>query len=262
MFWQRRNIEDYLYISVGKIAGIDAGPTSVQVAADVSFSLGIDAAKLQFGGHAIDERPVHMKYLEQIRPILEACAYSYRDPMVEIGDWVKFKTTMHWATMHPDSGRDGEDRVVVFVTPYPQPEGGDDLILLGSTCHLTDRTGSVGRMGSNSDTLYEIASSPDLDTRPCCGLDSNAAEAACQLDRIVTEEGPRWQAQQVEGFARVLHVVDSINVTRSVVATPLYVKLTDPTSFRSRRLARKRRKAIEKHGVEFIPGKYRKLKYT
>lgn len=75
-------------------------------------------------------------------------------------------------------------------------------------------------------------------------------------------EGPRWQAQEVEDFARVLHAVDSVDVTRSVVATPLCLKLVDPTSFRSRRLARKRRKHIEKHGVEFIPGEYRKLKYT
>lgn len=261
MFWKRRNIEEYLYISVGKMAGIDIWPTSVLMT-DASVSLGVDVAKLQLGGRTSDERPAHMKYLNQIRPKLEARAYDYRDPMVEVGNWVMFKTTMHWATMHPDSGRDGEDQVAVFVTPYPQPVGGDDLILLGSTCHLTDRTGSVGRMGSTSDTLYEIASSPDLLTRPCHGLDWDAAEAACHLDRIVTEEGPRWQVQQVEGFACVLHVVDSVNVTRSVVATPLYVKLVDPTSYRSRRLARKRRKYIEKHGVGFIPGEYRKLKYT
>lgn len=261
MFWQRRNLEEYLYISVGKMTGIDARPAPMQMT-DATVSLGVDAAKLQLGGRTSDERPVHMRYLNQIRPKLEARAYDYRDPMVEVGSWVRFKTTMHWATMHPDSGRDGEDQVAVFVTPYPQPVGGDDLILLGSTCHLTDRTGSVGRMGSNSDTLYEIASTRDLVTGPCRGLDWDTTEAACHLDRIVTEEGPRWQAQQVEGFARVLHVVDSVYVTRSVVATPLYVKLVDPTSFKSRRLARKRRKYIEKHGVEFIPGEYRKLKYT
>lgn len=261
MFWQRRNIEEYLYISVGKMTGIDARSAPVQLT-DASVSLGVDAAKLQLGGRTSDERPAHMRYLNQIRPKLETRAYDYRDPMVEVGNWVTFKTTMHWATMHPDSGRDGEDQVAVFVTPYPQPVGGDDLILLGSTCHLTDRTGSAGRMGSTSDTLYEIASTRDLVTRPGNGLDRDAAEAACHLDRIVTREGPRWQAQQVEGLATVLHVVDSVNVTRSVVATPLYVKLVDPRSFRSRRLARKRRKHIEKHGVEFIPIEYRKLKHT
>lgn len=260
MFWQRRSIEEYLYISLGKMTGIDAASDSVQLT-DASISLGIDVAKLQVGGAQTDQRPGHLKYLSQIRRGLEARAYDYRDPTVEIGSWVKFKTTMRWATMHPDCGREGEDQVAVFVTPYPQPIGGDDLILLGSTCHLTDRTGSVGRMGSTSDTLYEIASSTDLVTRPSRGLDWDAEEAACHLNRIVTEEGPRWQAQQVEGFARVLHVVDSVNVTRSVVATPLYVKLVDPTSFRSRRLARKRRKTIEKHGVEFVPGEYNKLKY-
>lgn len=261
MFWKRRNLEEYLYISVGKMTGIDAGPTLVPMT-DASISLGVDAAKLQLGGRTSDERPAHMKYLNQIRPKVEARAYDYRDPMVEVGGWVAFRTTMHWATMHPDSGPDGDDQVAVFVTPYPQPVGGDDLILLGSTCHLTDRTGSVGRMGSTSDTLYKIASSPDLVTRPRNRLDWDAAEAACHLNRIVTREGPRWQAQQVEGIANVLHVVDSVNVTRSVVATPLYVKLVDPTSFRSRRLARKRRKYIEKHGVEFVPGEYRELKWA
>lgn len=123
MFWQRRNIEKYLYISVGKMTGIDVGTTSVQMT-DASVSLGVDAAKLQIGGRPSDERPAQMKYLNQIRPRLEARAYDYRDPMVEVGSWVRFKTTMHWATMHPDAGPDGEDQVAVFVTRYPQPVGG------------------------------------------------------------------------------------------------------------------------------------------
>lgn len=104
------------------MAGIDVGSMSAQMT-DASVSLGVSTAKLQFVDRTSDERPIHLKYLNQIWPKLEARAYAYRHPMVEIGGLAKFKTTMLWATSHPDSGRDREDQVLVYVTPYSQPEG-------------------------------------------------------------------------------------------------------------------------------------------
>lgn len=236
------------------MAGIDAGAASMRWR-EATLALGAEPAKLQFGAEPNDSRPAHLRYLKQICSKILARAFDYRDPMAQKNDWIHFSANMHWATMHPDSGRDEADRVVVFVTTYPQPVGGNDLVLLGSTCHLLDRVGSVGRMGSTSDTLYELASDEGLIDRRSAGLSWEAAEAAVHLDRIVTDEGPRWQVQKVEGLAKVLHLIDEGNVTRTVVATPLYVRICDPASSRSRRLASKRRKHIERHGVEFIPAR-------
>lgn len=127
IFWQRRDIEEYLYISLGKMTGLDAASSSVQLT-DESISLGIDAAKLKVGGAPSDQRPGHLRYLSQIRRGLKARAYDCRDPTAEIGSGMKFKTTMRWATMHPDCGREREDQIAVFVTSYPQPMGGGDAV--------------------------------------------------------------------------------------------------------------------------------------
>lgn len=79
----------------------------------------------------------------------------------------------------------------MFVAAYPQARGGNDVNLLGSTCHILDRVGSVGRTGPNSVTLYERASYEDLIDRRSGGQSWEVAGAANHRERVVTEEGPR-----------------------------------------------------------------------
>jgi hypothetical protein len=254
VFNRRIPVREYLYISTAKMDGLDEGParSAVRLA---SLSASIPPLTAQVSSAGADLRPDHLRRIKPLEQRLRAQSRDYRDTDVVPNTWVKFSCEMRWATMHPDSGPDGPDRVAVFTTCFPQPKDETELVLLGSTCHLLDRTGSVGRMGSNSETLFEIAESPLLLTSRSGGLPTDAAESASHLSRIVSTEAPLGQLGRVEGLARVLHTIDSDYFARYVIATPLFVRICQPTSKESRRLAVQRKKFIDKHGVEFKPGR-------
>lgn len=58
----------------------------------------------QIASGSVDSRPSDLKYPNQIRPQIVSRAFDYRDRTPQKNGWARFETTLHWATMHPDSG--------------------------------------------------------------------------------------------------------------------------------------------------------------
>lgn len=250
---KRKPVVEYLYISTGKMAALDEGVGFTNLESD-SLSLTVAPVSFQVNRSG-RSRPENFLRLERLGRQLLAQSVDYRDLGATPQSWIRFETDIHWATMHRDSGPDGEDRVAVFTTTFPRPEDETTLILLGSTCHLLDRTGSVGRMGSNSNALYRLVKNPGLIDLQGHNLPRSAVDAAANLDRILTREAPRWQKEHLEGLAKIMHITGEDYYGRIVVATPLYVRVAAPKSFKSRRALKRRRKYVEKHGTVFVPGR-------
>lgn len=222
----------YLYISSGKIAAFDPGKSrSLRPSGTLGVGLPILSVQLQMAGDA--ERGAEFRRLDELRKKIGPTALEFADPRLAPTDWCRFEMQMSWGTLHADAEPPGAERVVAITgpAPWPQPVGSTELVLLGSTCHLRDRVGSAGRMGSTSDTLYTLASSRNLiaapPTRGTVGESEwewNMSEVAGSLTRIIDNHRPRWQQARLEGLAQVIHTCREGYVTNLVVATPLYVR--------------------------------------
>ena len=224
----------YIYISTGKMAAIDPGETRrVGVGGALGVELPLVSVKVQTSGGV--ERSAEFRLLDELRKKIAPTALDFADPRLRPGDWCRFDMRMSWGTLHKDSALPGTDRVVAITgpAPWPQPMGSTELVLLGSTCHLRDRVGSAGRMGSTSNTLYDLASDTNLlkiyapsDARGGVSSewDWKMSDAAGSLTRIIDHYRPRWQRERLEGLAQILHTYPEGFVTKLVVATPLYVR--------------------------------------
>lgn len=226
----------YLYISTGKIAAFDPGKSRrLRPSGTLSVELPILSVQLQASGDP--ERSAEFRVLDELRKKITPTALDFKDPRLSSGDWCRFEMQMSWGTLHADTEPPGTDRVVAITgpAPWPRPMGSTELVLLGSTCHLRDRVGSAGWMGSTSDTLYALASNRNLLTglpaRSMVGESEwewSMNEVAGSLTRIIEHHRPRWQQARLEGLAQVLNTCREGCITNLVVATPLYVRRLPP----------------------------------
>ena len=253
-----RKIVEYLYVSLGKIEEIDI-PASKKRLRVESLSIKAPMLEVEFkiADRGIDDGV--FRQLAELDSRISKFALDYRDPEVKENDWIYFNCNMRWGTMHADNMGPGDDQVVVFSTGIADSVGGLELLLHGSSCHLMDRTVSVGRMGSGSSVFFDISSNPRLIDVRGVDLSWEARVTASSIPRILDWDGPPVQQSYLEGCARVVGVMqNSERFSRLIVATPLFVRFSSPKSLKSRRNARKRRRHIEKYGTEFKPDEWRK----
>jgi hypothetical protein len=242
------SLGQYLYISTGKMAALDPGePRRFGATGTLSVELPILSFQLQT--FRTSERSAEFRLLDELRKRIAPTALEFTDPRLAPGDWCRFKMRMSWGTLHADSAPAGTDRVMAITgpAPWPQPMGSTELVLLGSACHLRDRVGSAGRMGSTSNTLYALASNRNLLTAPPTRSAVGESEwewimneVAGSLTRIIDHYRPRWQQDHLEGLAQVIQACREGYVTNLVVATPLYVRRLPPRTLTAVEPARRR----------------------
>lgn len=168
---------------------------------------------------------------------------------LQTNQWIRFDLEMRYGTAREDSAVPGSpDDVVLFAGSVPVEHDVNtrsfDLLLCGSVQHLRSRIVSHGRMGSNTDWLYELTK--ELNRRENANMhvipefltsiisrqrsqrnpDQVARDVFGSLSR---SEDPRPDYGRLRGHARVLmDISDPNSITRLVVATPLYIERVDP----------------------------------
>ncbi|SKC44930.1 hypothetical protein SAMN06309945_1093 [Okibacterium fritillariae] len=248
--WPRRtSVIEYLYVSKSKLEALEErGKRFSKDAMTIGLPSSLATAHASFKSTQGNEAVARLRRLESafgVIPSFEARTNAERD-------WVGYSGRMRWATMYRDSGRDGEDEVAVFTSANPTPPGQTRLVLLGSTQHLLTETRSVGRMGSSSDALYDLVRRPSLIDLQGVELPRSAVDAARHLSRILDDDGPRWQFAPLEGIARVLHIFDDGLAERTVIATPLFVRIGEPGGKQSRRRAARQASDVKKFGTSYM----------
>lgn len=175
---------------------------------------------------------------------LKRQAFDIHDPAVKCWDWIWFRMDMGYGTSYRDTGLPPvADDVALFYgsTIYDASISTPavDLLLCGSTHHLTTSTKSEGRMGSGTEWLDDLIH--EIDKRDSSGItarpDSLAPEAVNtprvnpipQVARwafdVLAEHHDPSQRGRLQGFARVLVAVPATEASpRLIVASPLFVQ--------------------------------------
>ncbi|WP_432421075.1 SAVMC3_10250 family protein [Nocardia cyriacigeorgica] len=159
--------------------------------------------------------------------------------------WITFDLNMRYGTARQDSATSGAPHDVVLFGGSVQSEGGGDgrsldLLLCGSIQHLRSRVASYGRMGSNTDWLYDFASElnrrewanvhviPEFPTATVPHHHSSITPehvAHEVFGGLMRSTHPRPDYSRLCGHARVLMDIDNAQwATRLVIATPLYIE--------------------------------------
>lgn len=187
----------------------------------------------------------HLKNV--IRYLNRIAVGDYRQPTVRPLDWVRFDLPLVYGTTYDDGQipRPPIDDVALFANLRTFEQLTDtqhvDLLLCGSTQHLTRRVASEGRMGSDTDWLYSLIvylkdlevnqqaiSYRDLDKH---GISPEAThpDMAMAVDfahGVLQREHPKRQFGRLSGMAQVLaNVISEFTPTRIILATPLYVQV-------------------------------------